>query len=130
LKTVHAALLIALGHLLVENTPTRGHPLYIAGGHFSPVAQAVSMLDGAGKDVGDGLDPAVRMPWKSRQVVCRILVAEVVQQQERIEVLGLAEAKRSLQLYPGSLDGGLVSMICFTGRSDIGFPFYRQEDAA
>ena len=93
---MHAALSITLRHFLVENTPTRGHPLHIAGGHFAPVAQAVSMLDGAGEDVGDRLDSAVRMPWKSLQVVCRILIAEVVQQQERIEVLGLAEAKGAL----------------------------------
>jgi hypothetical protein len=36
-----------------------------------------------------------------------MLIAEVVKQQKRIEVLGLAEAKGALKLYPGALNGGL-----------------------
>ena len=51
--------------------------------------------------------PAVRMPGKSRQVVVRIVVAEIVQQQKRIEILGLAETEGALQLYARAFDGGL-----------------------
>jgi len=47
------------------------------------------------------------MPGKSRQIVCRILVAEVVEQQKRIELLRLAETEGALQFYTRSLDGRL-----------------------
>jgi hypothetical protein len=47
------------------------------------------------------------MPGKSGQVIFGILVAEVVQEQERIEILGFAEAKSALELDSGALDGGL-----------------------
>ena len=36
--------------------------------------------------VGDGLDAAMRMPREAGQIVVRVVVAEVVEQQERIEV--------------------------------------------
>jgi hypothetical protein len=47
------------------------------------------------------------MPGKSREVILRMLVTEVVEQQKRIEVLGFAEAEGALKLYPGALNGGL-----------------------
>ena len=99
--------MIALGHLLVEDAAAGGHPLHVAGGHLALVAEAVAVLDRTGEYVGDGLDPAVRMPGKSRQVIFRILIAEIVQQQERIEILGFAEAEGALQLHASALDGGL-----------------------
>ena len=101
---MHAALRVALGHLLVQDAAAGRHPLHVAGGHFALVAQAVAVLDRAGQHVGDGLDPAVRMPGKSRQVIFRIVVAEIIQQQERIEILGLAETEGALQLYAGAFD--------------------------
>ena len=101
---MHAALRIALGHLLVQNAAARRHPLHVAGGHLALVAQAVAVLDRTGQHIGDRLDPAMRMPGKSRQIIFRILVAEIIQQQERIEILGLAEAEGALQLYARAFD--------------------------
>ena len=68
------------------------------------VAQAVAVLHGAGQHVGDRLDAAVRMPRESREVVLRAFVAEVVEQQEGIEGLGVPEAEGPPQLHPGALD--------------------------
>src|SRR5450631_864178 len=48
----------------------------------------------------------MRVPWKSGQIVRRILVAKIVQQQERIELLGFAETEGALQLHACSLNGG------------------------
>ena len=98
---------VALRHLLVQNAAAGRHPLHVAGGHLALVAQAVAVLDRAGQHVGDRLDPAMRMPGKSRQVILRVVVAEIVQQQERIEVLRLAEAEGALQLHARAFDGRL-----------------------
>ena len=106
LEAVHAAARVALGHLLVENAAAGGHPLHVAGGHAALVAERVAVRDLTGEDVGDGLDAAMRMPGKAGQVVGGILVAEVVEQQERIELLGLAEAEGALELDACALDGG------------------------
>src|SRR5438045_7840247 len=104
---MHAALRIALGHFLVENAAARRHPLHVTRGHLALVAQAVAMLDRAGEHVGDGLDAAMRMPGKSRQIILRIFIAEIVQQQEGIEILRFAETEGALQLYAGALNSGL-----------------------
>src|SRR5215472_11340768 len=45
------------------------------------------------------------MPGEPGDVVGRVLVAEVVQQQERVELLGFAETEGALQLDAGALDG-------------------------
>ena len=99
--------MVALGHLLVQDAAAGRHPLHVAGGHFAFVAQTVAVLDRAGQHISDGLDPAVRMPGKSRQIIVWIVVAEIVQQQKRIEILGLAEPEGALQLYARAFDGRL-----------------------
>src|SRR5437763_13455553 len=38
LKTMHAAVLVTLGHLLVENAAAGGHPLHITGRHLAFVS--------------------------------------------------------------------------------------------
>src|SRR2546426_1016907 len=83
------------------------HPLHISGGHLSLVAQAVTVFDGAGKHVGDRLDTAVRMPRESCPVVVRVVVAEIVQQEKRIEILRFAEPEGALQLDARALNGRL-----------------------
>jgi hypothetical protein len=104
---MHTALLIALGHFLMENATTGSHPLHIASGHFAFVAQTVGVLDRTGEHIRDRLDPAMWMPGESRQVIFRILIAEVVQQQEGIEFLRFTEAESALQFHARALDRGL-----------------------
>ena len=62
------------------------------------VAEAVAVLDRAGEHVGDRLDAAVRVPREAGEVVGRALVAEIVEQQERIEVARVAEAEGAAQV--------------------------------
>ena len=104
---MHPALLITFRHLLVQNAAACRHPLHISGGHLALVAETVAMFDRAGKHIGDCLDTAVGMPWESRPVVVRVVVAKIVQQEKRIEILRLAEAEGALQLDACALDGRL-----------------------
>ena len=104
---MHAAVRVALRHLLVQDAAAGRHPLHVAGAEAAAVAEAVAVLDVAGEHVGDRLDAAVRMPRKAGEIVARVVVAEVVEEQERIELRGVAEAERALQLDAGAFDGGL-----------------------
>ena len=101
---MHAAGLVALGHFLVDDAAAGGHPLDVAGGDGAAVAHAVAVLDGAGKNVGDGLDAAVRMPWEAGEIILGNVVAEVVEQQEGIEIGSVAEAKRAAEMHAGAFD--------------------------
>src|SRR5580704_15901352 len=89
----------------MQNAAACRHPLHIAGSHLAPVAEAVAMLDRARKHIGNRFDAPMRMPGKSREVVCRLVVAEIVQQEKRIEVLGFTEPKSALQLYASTFKG-------------------------
>ena len=104
---MHAAVGVAFGHLLVQNAAACGHPLHVAGGHAALVAELVAVRDFACQHVGDGLDAAMGMPGKSGEIVGRVLVAKVVEQQERVELLRFAEAEGALQLDACAFDGGL-----------------------
>ena len=72
---------------------------------IAAVAEAVAVLDGAGEHVGDRLDAAVRVPREAGQVVVRVVVAEIVEQQERIELRRVAEAEGAAQLHAGAFHG-------------------------
>src|SRR5260370_39720327 len=84
-----------------------GHPVHVAGSHSALVAETIAVLHRTGEHVGDRFNPAVWVPGESCNVIFRILIAEIIQQQERIEILGFAEAEGALQFYTGALDGGL-----------------------
>ena len=121
LEAVHAAGVVALGHFLVDDAAAGGHPLHVAGGDGAVVAHAVAVLDGSGEHVGDGLDAAMRMPGKAGEIVLGNVVAEVVEQQERVEVGGVAEAEGAAQMHAGAFERGLGLDERLTGRMDMGF---------
>ena len=102
---MHAARLIALRHLLVDDAAAGRHPLDIPGRDGAMVAHAVPVLHGSGEYVSDGLDSAVWMPREARQIILRNVIAEVVKKQERIEVRGVAETERPAQVHARSLQG-------------------------
>jgi hypothetical protein len=103
---VHASLRIALGHFLVHDAAARGHPLHVAGAKRAAIAEAVAVIDGAGQHVGNGLDAAMRMPREPGEVIIRTLVAEIVEQQKWIELVGFPEPKTAVQLDAGTFHGG------------------------
>ena len=104
---MHAALRVALRHLLVNDAAPGGHPLHVAGAEVAAVAQAVAVLDVAGQHIGDGLDAAVRVPGKAGAVLVGTVVAEIVEQQEGVEFRGVAEAEGAPKVDAGALDRGL-----------------------
>src|SRR5579862_4078574 len=103
---MHATLGISLRHLLVKDAAAGGHPLHIASGHFALVTETVAMLDRAREYISDRLDPAVRVPGESRQIIFRVVVTEIIEQQKGIEILGFPKAEGTLQLHAGALDCG------------------------
>src|SRR5205823_3366252 len=68
LEAVHAAGGVALGHFLVDDAAAGGHPLDFAGADGALVSEAVGVVNGAGEDVGDGFDAAVRVPGEAGEV--------------------------------------------------------------
>src|SRR5580704_16162803 len=121
LEAVHAALRVALRHFLVQNAAAGSHPLYVAGAEVAAIAQAVAVLDIAGQYISNGLDAAMRMPGKAGAIIFRPVVAEIVEQQERIGGLGFAEAERAAQLYAGALGRGLRGDDLLYGPDGHGF---------
>ena len=101
---MHPAVWIALGHLLMDDATPRRHPLDVTGSDGPAVPEAVTVLDGPRKDVRDGLDAPVGVPWETRQVILRPLIPEVVEQQERVEVGRLAEAEGATQVHARTLN--------------------------
>ena len=74
---------------------------------IAAVAEAVAVLDRAGEHVSDGFDAAMRMPGEAGEIVLRVVVAEIVEQQERIELGGVAEAEGAASFTPAPSIVGL-----------------------
>jgi len=104
LEAVHTAGRVALRHLLVKDAAARRHPLDVARAERARVPQAVTMHHGAGEHVSDRLDAAVRVPGEALDVVGRPLVPEVVEEQERIGLGGVAEPERAAQVDARTLE--------------------------
>ncbi len=104
---MHAALRVALRHLLVHDAAARGHPLDVAGAEAAAISQTVAVRNASGKHVRDRFDAAVRMPWKPGEKILGVLVAEVVKEQKWIEFRRIAEPERPLELDASAFDGGL-----------------------
>src|SRR5581483_6363190 len=98
---MHAAARVALRHFLMQDAPAGRHPLYVAGFEIAAIAEAVTVLDGAGEHISNGFDAAVRMPRKAGAIIVRPVVAEIVEQQERVEFGRIAEAERAIELHAG-----------------------------
>ena len=111
---------VALRHFLMHDAAAGRHPLHVAGTEIAAVAQAVAVLDGSGQHVGDGLDAAVRVPGEAGEILVRPVVAEIVEQQERIEFGGVAKAKGAAQMNARALDGGLRGDDAFDGSNGHG----------
>src|SRR5579863_4572885 len=99
---MHPAVLIALGHLLMDNPTSCSHPLDIARSDRAMVSHAVAVLNRSGEDIGNSLDSSVWVPWKARQVVFRNVVAEIVEQQKRIEIGRVSETKCATKMHARS----------------------------
>src|SRR6266705_337905 len=106
LEAVHGPALVTVGHLLVDDAAAGGHPLHIARGDHARVAEAVAVLDRAAQHVGDGLHPAVGMPWEPVRILVGIVGTEIVEEKERNVLLRGTEADRTMEMDACTFDGG------------------------
>jgi hypothetical protein len=60
------------------------------------------------KNIRDGLDPPVRMPRKTLDIVLRVARPKIIEKQEWIERGDLAEAEGPFKVNTGSLDRGFA----------------------
>src|SRR5580692_540580 len=77
----------------MDDSTARRHPLHVTSGDGTLISHAVAVLHSSRQDVGDGFDAAMGMPGKSSEIILRNVVAEVIQQKERVEFLGVSEAE-------------------------------------
>src|ERR1041385_1536541 len=96
---MHAPQLIALWHFLVDDASSSGHPLHFTGADGATVSKAITVFDRSGEDVSDRFDAAMRVPRETREIILRNIVAEVVQQQEGIELRSVAKTKSAAQMH-------------------------------
>jgi len=78
-----------------------------AGAETAAIADAVAVLDGARQHIGNGLDAAVGMPRESGQIVGRVVVPKIVEQEERIVLGGVTEPERAAELHARAFHRGL-----------------------
>src|SRR5215472_8471723 len=99
LESVHAAGLVALGHLLMDDAAAGGHPLHVTRGDYAAISHAVAVLHSSRQYIGNGLNAAMRMPWEPGQIVFRNVIAKIVEQEKRVEVLGVSETKGPAEMH-------------------------------
>src|SRR5258706_16034509 len=89
----------------MQDAAAGGHPLHVARPERAAIAEAVAVIDTPRQHVGNRLDAAMWMPRESGEIVVWIVVAEVVEQEERVEVRGVTESEAAPQPHSGALDG-------------------------
>jgi hypothetical protein len=91
----------------MKDSASRCHPLHVARPQLALVAKTVAVAHRSGEDVGNGLDPAMRMPWKSGQVCRRVVVPKIVKQKEWIEIARVAETECAAKVDASPFNRGL-----------------------
>jgi hypothetical protein len=64
------------------------------------------VIDLAREDIGDGLDAAMRVRGKSPRMACGIVVAEIVEEPERVKLGGIAKAEGAAQVHARTFHRG------------------------
>ncbi len=108
LETAHPAFVL-LRHFRMHQAAASGHPLHAAGRQQAFVAVVVAMAHAAVEHVGDGLEAAVRVLREAGEIVLGAVGAELVQQQERVEVGQCRPADDACQAHAGTIGRGLAA---------------------
>ncbi len=90
----------------MDDAAAGGHPLHVTASEIAAVAHVILMQHVAVKHVGHGLETAVRMAGKAGDVIVRVLGAELVEHQERIEALELRAADAAAELHACAVGSG------------------------
>ncbi len=85
-----------------DATPSR-HPLHIAGRNNSLVPHTVPVLDITPEHIRNRLDPAMRVPWEPFEVFARVVIAEIIEQQEGVKHRDLAVPEDPPEMYARAL---------------------------
>jgi hypothetical protein len=92
----------------MQYSPSRTHPLHIAGADDAFIAKAVAVSGGAFKHVRNRLDAAVRMVRKAAQRSFeRIVESKMIEEQKGIEFVTNPRRNRPAQFYACTFDGSL-----------------------
>lgn len=105
LEAVHLPLGVSLWHLLMQNAGASRHPLDIPSPKRADVAEAVAMGDGAFQNIGDGFDPAMRVPGKACLKILGAFVAEIIKQQEGVQLARVVKPECAVQFHACALHG-------------------------
>ena len=119
LEAMHLPLRVSGRHFLVDDAGTGGHPLYVTVAEHTTVAKRITMFDIALQDIGDGLDATMRVPGKAFQIFRRVVIPEIVHHQERIERIGIAEAKYAVEMDTCALHRRVAWLCILMGRIDM-----------
>ena len=104
----------------MDDAGTGGHPLDVTVAEHAAVAKRIPMLDIAFQDIGDGLDPPMRMPGEALQIFRRVVIAKIIHHQKRVERVGIAKAENTVEMNASALHcrGGLALHCDGTYRHD------------
>src|SRR5579864_6054071 len=91
----------------MDDSAARRHPLHVTSGDGALIPHAVPVRHSSRQDVGDGFDAAVGMPGKASEIILWNVVAEIIQQKERVEFLGVPEAEGTPQMHARAFERGL-----------------------
>jgi hypothetical protein len=92
----------------MNDPAARGHPLGVAIGNDPLVPHAVAVFHVAAEYIGNGLDAAVWMPWKTRKIMIRVVVSEIIKQQEGIEQSDLVVPEHPSEVHAGAFHCGFA----------------------
>jgi len=104
---MHPAGLIALGHLLMDNSAACCHPLHVTRSDRTAVSHAVTVLHRSGQHISNRLDPAVGLLRKARQIICRNVIAEIIEEEERVELPSVSKAESAAQMHARTFESRL-----------------------
>ena len=83
----------------MQDAGARRHPLHITSTKRADVAQGIPVLDRAFQHIGDCFDPAVRVPREPFFEILRTFVAEIVEQQEGVQLGRVLKPESTVKLH-------------------------------
>jgi hypothetical protein len=93
---------MGLGHFLMHNPAAGCHPLNIAIGYTTCIADTVFMVYVTADHVGYRFNSPVGMHGESFDVIRRVLGSKMIEQQKRIDVIQFAGRDTSNESHPGT----------------------------
>src|ERR1700690_4003218 len=84
------------------------HPLHVSGRNDAFVAHTVPMFHCPLKQISNSFDAAVWMPGKAGKIIAGVIRAEVVKEQEWVQIRNLIVSESTLKMDAGSLNSGFT----------------------